>query len=147
MDKEHQLAWMAGFADGESCIHIGKCVTKRKTSMVYTNYQLTFHISQKTYESCARFKEFFKCGSLRIEFRKGKPYWYWRATGTDASESLKQLLPYLFTKKREAENAIAYQEFKGTRSLTKGKKGSGYSVEDKETMEKYHTASMSLNQS
>lgn len=145
--QESQLAWMAGFADGEGCIHISKCVSKRKSGSTNTTYQLIFHVSQKERASVARFAEFFGGGSLGVEYRKGNPYWYWRATGPFASETLKQLLPFMFTKKREAENAIAFQEFKKANVFTRGKKGSGYSSATKEAMGMFHTKSKSLNQS
>ncbi len=147
--KESQLIWMAGFADGEGCIHISKCVSKRKSGSTNTCYQLILHISQKERPSVARYAEYFGGGSLGVEYRKEKPYWYWRATGTFASEALKQLLPFLFTKKQEAENAIAFQEFKEGKAgaRTKGKRGSGYSAEVKSTMHVFHEKSKSLNQS
>lgn len=145
--KEHQLAWLAGFADGEGCIHIGKAINRRG-SQSWTHYQLTFHVSQKTRSSVARFRDFFGGGTLGVEYRKGKPYWYWRACSAFASEVLKQLLPFLFTKKEEAENAIAFQEFLESerKVMPRGKKGSGYPPQVKSKMEDFHTHSMALNQ-
>jgi hypothetical protein len=137
---------MAGFADGEGCIHIGKAVNKR-AGREYIHYQLTFHVSQKTQASVARFRDAFG-GTLGIEYRKGKPYWYWRASGTAASEALKQLLPFIFTKRVEAENAIAFQDYlESERKVrTKGKRGSGYSADVKSIFHDYHVRSKALNQ-
>lgn len=142
---EHQLAWMAGFVDGEGCIHISRCVNRRGGNE-WTSYQLILHVSQSTRPALARFAEAFG-GTPGIEYRKGKPYWYWRVSGSVASETLKQLLPYLLVKKAEAENAIAFQETleAARKVVTRGKKGSGYTVETKQQLHGFHTAAKALN--
>lgn len=129
--REQELAWLAGFADGEGSIFIGKAQRKKKSGdKIYIRYELTFVVVQAIQRPILRYKEMF--GGF-IKCRMPKPHerllpkWYWTTVGTNAYNALKELLPYLDVKREEALNGIAYQEFKDKERGVSGKgKGKGF---------------------
>ena len=109
--KKTDLAYLAGILDGEGCIHIGKWIGQEGQ---LPRYRLAVQISMvdKVPLLLARFAF---GGYLRLRKRKNdkwKPLWEWGVGSGSAVECLKDLMPYLHTKKAEAELAIKFQESK-----------------------------------
>lgn len=104
-----ELAWLAGFLDGEGCIGIYR--HKTNTSR---GYQLRVSVVNTDLASLLKFKIAFG-GPIWKADRKGslgkKVCWEWQVTGKAAELALQQLFPYLRTKGRQARIAL---RFRGT---------------------------------
>jgi len=106
--KKVDLAYMAGFFDGEGCISLCER-SKRKR-------QLRVHISiSNTNEWIIQWFKFNFGGSVTSERKQLKnpnwrDTWRWNITsGAHSVRFLKEILPYLRLKKPQAELAIAFQ--------------------------------------
>lgn len=110
MVTKEELAYWAGFIDGEGSICIIKSVSLPKR---YKNsrYQITLQASNTNREIMEKMLETFG-GSLLIRDRheKDKISYEWKASSLKAVWILKRLLPYFKVKKSQAELAIKFQE-------------------------------------
>lgn len=101
-----ELAYLAGFFDGEGCIHVNKM--KLRT---HTGYSLTLEITQRRDNNEILHYVRSKFGGnfhhKRATFTSN-PYDRWSIHGNQAINMLVQLLPYLRLKKLQAEVAISY---------------------------------------
>ena len=102
------LAYLAGILDGEGCVHIAK---ERGNNA--PRYKLAVQVSMvdKTPPALA-YSAFGGYLRLRDRNKKWKPLWEWQIKSGDAIACLKALLPYLRTKKTEAELAIKFWDEK-----------------------------------
>lgn len=99
-----QAAWVAGIVDGEGCIGIFKA---RKS------YRLTLAVSMTHKPTIERLKSLLKVGSIthnKSASSKWKDSWSLHISGEDAVAVIRRLLPYLFTKRAQADLAIEYGE-------------------------------------
>lgn len=111
--KETDLAWAAGFIDGEGCIYINKSMSKeipnrRKTTQ---RYQLALTAVQSDIRPINKLKDLFKAGSI-TEYDKGayKTQWVWKVSGLNAERVLRSIFPYLVVKKDQARVGLQHQE-------------------------------------
>jgi hypothetical protein len=97
--------YIAGFFDGEGCIRIHVI----KSSRARPQYQLEASISQKRREVLDLVSAQYG-GVVRKE-RQGK-YICYRLTlsGLASEKLLRDILPYMVVKKKEAETALEYRE-------------------------------------
>lgn len=116
-----ELAWLAGFLDGEGCIGI----YKHKTN-ISRGHQLRVSVTNTDLPSLLKFKHAFG-GGLWEQGRKGslgnKPCWEWQATGPVAEAALRQLMPYLVTKAPQAHVAIRFRQTFGNNRRPRGSRG------------------------
>lgn len=97
-----QLAYIAGFVDGEGCVQISK------------NGSLSLSIINTAHQTLTFIKRVLNCGSVAPRKQKvNKPQYVFRVYGTSAAEVLTALLPYLIEKRPQAELAL---EFFGRRA-------------------------------
>jgi len=107
MRKSHpsktDLAYLAGFFDGEGCITIDKL------------YNMRCEVGN-TNEWIIKFFQFYFSGSGYRARRKIETtvFWVWYVRGKDATKFLKMILPYLKLKRTEAELAIKFQAQKNS---------------------------------
>ena len=112
MATEIELAWAAGFFDGEGCIHCRIDHGKLKHQ-----FQLIISISNTSLRSLERFKGIVQHGPIYVRrtyignFGPYKPNWQWRSVSKQAHEVLVLLFPYLVTKRQEAELAISARKY------------------------------------
>lgn len=104
--NELDLAWAAGFFDGEGCILI------RKSSKNAHAIRIT--ISQVNPSPIKKFKDLFggHISYQRPKNQKWSSQWKWEQDSKSASETLKNLLPYLLVKQDVAALALEFQSFK-----------------------------------
>lgn len=118
MSEIHQVAetdkaWAAGFVDGEGCIAlIGRSqVLKGKT---YQCFVLSLHVANTDIRTLERLKTMFG-GTIYPTNHKNrpnnKPCWTWYCRSALAAAALDKLLPYLFSKKEQAELGIASRRY------------------------------------
>jgi len=115
--RKIDLAYLAGILDGEGCVHIAK--EKRKQSFVY---KLRVQVSMVDKVPPMLAHNTFG-GYLRLRDRnaKWKPLWEWQVKSNNAVTCLKVLLPYLRTKRVEAELALKFWSEKNHVAIRKTK--------------------------
>lgn len=96
-----EVAYAAGFIDGEGCIYIAK-----------ERYELRFSISQTNPIPLYRIQDLFggKIGNYKKRIGTNKPIYELKLTGRRAYNALKILRPYLIVKADESDLAIEYFE-------------------------------------
>jgi hypothetical protein len=106
-----QLAWAAGFVDGEGCIHIAKTnfpCGRRST------YRLRLTLAQNCIETLWHFQDVLPVhGGLHKINRlaaHNKQCYLLSYDGKQAREAIEALLPYLVRKRAEALAALAFYE-------------------------------------
>lgn len=104
MNDELLWAWAAGIVDGEGSISIFK--------IGKSSYSVVLHVGMSHKETIARIRTIFGDGQIREDKQpQGRKTMYvLRLYGKRAVEIVKRLLPYLFTKKRQAELVIEFDE-------------------------------------
>lgn len=100
MPTEAELAWAAGFFDGEGSIQI-----VRKIRKGYESYELFVRVSQLSDVPLRKFAEWFG-GDV---YFNDQPIWYWQLSSKKVGTALDQLLPYLVVKRSEANVALRFQ--------------------------------------
>lgn len=104
MSRETSLAWTAGILDGEGTITLVNNGDWRITPRVM--------LTMTDRPTVVRVYDILRLGCLgnpTPETLKHKAKHHWAAGGADAASICKILLPYLFTKKPQAELVILYQ--------------------------------------
>ena len=121
--KDTELAYMAGILDGEGCISITK-IRASNTNLHNLSYGLQVRVGMVDKSIPLLFYYAFG-GSFRQRKYSHKEYknqWLWGVSGKLAIRSLEMLLPYLRSKKNEAELAIKFWGIKRHRNVA-GEKG------------------------
>jgi hypothetical protein len=108
---ETDLAWAAGFIDGEGCVSIvqrwtGACSTKKS----YRYYQLNINVPQINKDPLLKLQKMFG-GQIQAIKPTGprRQSFVWTIHAALAGRMLSMLVPYLIVKKNEAELALQYQ--------------------------------------
>ncbi len=106
------LAWAAGFIDGEGCISISGSVHPGKVSPYH---QLRLGVVNTDKTAIEELKRIFSLGSISRKERKGhyKPIYRWNVADYNAAKVLTGILPYLRVKKAEARIALDFIVLRG----------------------------------
>jgi hypothetical protein len=117
-----QLAWAAGFIDGEACVHIAK---QRYVESRNPTFRLGVYITQNDRSTLEHLRE---CLGIDTPIHKVKAAPNHRRqcftlnyTGIAALKVLHMLLPYLVRKRAEAEAAFAFWTDGNMGQPTRGK--------------------------
>lgn len=94
------IAYAAGFFDGEGCVYIAK---------EKTWYKLHIQASQNVRDPLDFLQDLFGGTVTLHKQTKGGEIYSWRLSGSKASEALKKMLPYFFVKQHQAYVAINFQ--------------------------------------
>lgn len=115
MSKSHQLAWAAGFIDGDGHITIQNRKTKYKDKE-YSSTYLRVGACQSHPTPLEKLQDLFG-GSIRPKNSgpnphgyNRKPQWIWSLSTAQAAEALTQMLPYFVHKRDVALLALKFQE-------------------------------------
>lgn len=101
MDRQlEDLIWVAGFFDGEGHIDITTWKGSPYGYLVVSVTQGNAHINVL---------DFFSVWGGRV-FQANKFGWRWQAYANEASNFIKDILPYLKLKRKAAELAIEFQD-------------------------------------
>ncbi len=103
MDITHRLAWLAGLVDGEGCVYI-----TNSASGVYT---LVLSIQMTDFSAINEIKEIVGIGRISqcsLKTKGGRTMWKWTAFSKAAGEVITQILPYLVTKKEQAQVGLQF---------------------------------------
>lgn len=115
MSKSHQLAWAAGFIDGDGFITIQNRKTKYKDKE-YTGTYLRVGACQAHLTPLEKLQDLFG-GSIRPKNSGPNPHgynrkqqWIWTLSTQEARNALEQMLPYFVHKKEVALLGLKFQE-------------------------------------
>lgn len=113
MSVAHEVAWAAGFFDGEGYVTIQYGYTKAKNGKRYHRHTLRIGINHVAPEPLYEMQRLFG-GSIekqKIESVKGnrQPRHRWVLNCTNAAEALKRMMPYFKNKQQVAELGLELQ--------------------------------------
>jgi hypothetical protein len=118
------VAYMAGFFDGEGHISIAKRASGTGS--------LTVQVCNTNAEVLEGFRSVYG-GAVNDVTRNHKPTWKWTVCSSAASDFLRDVLPYLIVKREQAEIAIRFQDLlrpKGGAPLTDDEIAQRVSIRD-----------------
>lgn len=101
--KKTDIAWAAGMFDGEGCVRIRR---QLNSDLRNPHHSLVVDMTNTHRETVERFTSIMGVGTI-YEYKKKGSYSY-RATSQKALKVLTLLLPYLVTKREQAEVAIKF---------------------------------------
>lgn len=127
--KEVNKAYWAGLLDGEGSIVISKSGD---------NYHfIRIMIYQKDPMVLKQAQEEFGVGSLQTHLMGlGGPVWSWHTTTNKAEKVLREIIPYLRIKRKQAELALEYQEYKRATDIRGKRKNGVYMKMSQEVIDK-----------
>jgi hypothetical protein len=98
--KETDLAWAAGFIDGEGCVSL----IKRRNGSGYLYFQSNLNVPQIDKSPLLKLQSMFD-GNIRAIKPIGnrRPSYVWTVHASKCRNALQLMLPYLVVKKRETE--------------------------------------------
>ena len=119
MSKSHQLAWAAGFIDGDGFITI-QCRNTTIKGKSYRGHYVRLGCCQASEVPLKELQRIFG-GTIRIknsgpnrENYNRKTQYIWNLSTQEAANAIEQLLPYLVHKKEVALLALEFQSTMGT---------------------------------
>ena len=117
---ETELAWAAGFIDGEGCIHVRVSMPTETSRQRSPHYALALQVSNTNRQAIDRIHQMFGFGSVRSHHREN-PKWttayVWYCMSKNAGTVLRLIQPYVFAKKAELEVGLEFD------ALPSGRKG------------------------
>ena len=119
MSRSHQLAWAAGFIDGDGFITIQNR-NQEVNGKRYTGYYIRLGCCQATEVPLKELQRLFG-GTIRIknsgpnkENYNRKTQYIWCLSTQQACDVIQQIFPYLIHKKEVAKVALEFQTTMGT---------------------------------
>lgn len=111
MSRETELAWAAGFFDGEGCIQIS--VTRKNGIPIY--HGLSVRLANVDLPSVQRFCSIMSRGSINVRTRPfQKTIYTWALGGKSVIQILCLLMPYLRAKRPEARVVFKFSELRSS---------------------------------
>lgn len=100
-----KLAYIAGFIDGEGCIRI------KKSNQSGNSYYVTLQVTNTDKRPLMTIKDIFK-GKVFFQEKKplGKIIWQYYSATSEAVDTLRVLVGFLVSKKKQAELAIKFHD-------------------------------------
>ena len=117
MNRQTRVTWAAGFFDGEGCIGITRDVRPASTRWRggSVRHRLRLEVDQIDMAPLLILKELFG-GALRARGARAEscnPIYEWKAHEALAETALREMLPCLVVKQRQAELALEFRELVG----------------------------------
>lgn len=120
------LAWAAGLIDGEGNISIQKCSYRNAAGVKTPCYCLILRVKMTHRATIERLHSLFRRGTVshcRRRSARHRDSFNWQVGGADAHVVLAAILPFLFTKRGEANLAMEFRRLPigrhGSRPLSK----------------------------
>ena len=106
------LAWAAGFIDGEGCISIGRHKATTENGAKNPQHTLELQVGNTNLDVLNLLCSMFGGAICELDRRTGKRIWLWRCSTRQAEAAIRKLLPYLKVKRAEAELALDFATLK-----------------------------------
>jgi hypothetical protein len=97
------LAWVAGYVDGEGCVGV-------YTTGANRSLRLTVQVNSVDFRSIEKLHDLFggyinqSCNTM-----SGRTLHQWRLTNKSAEDMLMEIMPYLLVKREQAEVALVFR--------------------------------------
>ena len=107
-----ELAWAAGFIDGEGCIHIARWFPNGQHNILMSaRHELRLTVGQTSREPLEKLVSLFggHIISESIHSKMRRQAWKWQCSATTAIEGLEAMLPWLTVKSKQAKLALDFQ--------------------------------------
>ncbi len=111
-ENDLRLAWIAGFIDGEGSVMITRTTSRSKAwngpgrRLVVTAVQAKSHSSLAVLQML---RDLFGGSVHKVQRSLGDyQYWVWQITGVGAAKCLREILPYLRLKRRQAVDGLRF---------------------------------------
>lgn len=118
MSVAHEVAWAAGFFDGEGYVTIQHGYTLHKNGKRYYRHTLRIGINHVAIEPLLEMQRLFggKINKQNPNSVQGnrKPRHQWLLNCSNAAEALKRMMPYFRNKQQAAEIGLELQNTMGT---------------------------------
>lgn len=118
MSIAHEVAWAAGFFDGEGFVTIQQGYSKAPSGVKYFRHSLRIGINHVAIEPLLEMQRLFggRINKQKLNLVKGnrKPRHQWMLNCTEAAEALKRMMPYFKNKQSVAELGLELQNTMGT---------------------------------
>jgi hypothetical protein len=118
MSIAHEVAWAAGFFDGEGYVTIQHGYSKHPNGKRYYRHTLRIGINHVAIEPLLEMQRLFggKINKQSVKSIKGnrKPRHQWLLNCSNAAEALKRMMPYFRNKQSVAELGLELQSTMGT---------------------------------
>ncbi len=104
-------AWLAGIIDGEGGIYIE--TQHNKKDRATTQFTLRLEVTMTHRVTIERIHTMTNCGNFKSyqpKKQNRKPYFRWQASSREAAAILRLCLPFLVTKREQAEVALKFAE-------------------------------------
>lgn len=112
MSRAHDLAWCAGFFDGEGYVTIQRRTSKYKDKVYHSHY-LRIGINHVAPEPLLEMSRVFG-GKIKLDdyniVGNRKPRHIWMLSCTQAESALTQMMPYFKNKNKAAELGLELQQ-------------------------------------
>lgn len=96
------VAWAAGFLEGEGCFALEKGSRKH-------TFGIRVSACQRRRAPLEKLREVLG-GEITVRDKDGRPMYVWRLGGVRAADAIRPLIPYLYGKKEEAQAVVDYAE-------------------------------------
>lgn len=110
--NETDLAWAAGFLDGEGCFTLAKATTRRN-GKEWVGYRCGIGANQAIYSEPIKFLHESFGGTIFIRGQKtvtGKTVYQWRIGAKEARNILPSIIPYLRVKHDQAKYVLEFAQ-------------------------------------
>ena len=139
-EEKLQWAWFAGIMDGEGTIgiYLYKDKEGHRQDVLQVGIEMAHEPTIKQIDDIAR------VGSIQVRHRPPwKPMFGWHASNREAASVLRYCMPFLVTKKAQAELGIEFMELK--RLTRRGGQGATLALSDISRRERIQQAIQQLN--
>jgi len=122
MSRTHQVAWAAGFFDGEGYVTINKRFQQNKY-IIHCLFVGVNHVApEPLYLMAKLFGGIVVLDNHSLKQNKDgcsrKPRYRWKITSETAANALKQMMPYFHNKNKAAELGLALQNTVGNGTVS-----------------------------
>ena len=110
--SETDLAWAAGFIDGEGSIGLYPCARRDKYHHKY--FFLRLSVANTDIRCLRRLQRMFGGSINRTNHNnrpEQRPCWTWYCQSKKCADALERLLPFLLSKKEQAETALLSRKY------------------------------------
>lgn len=108
--SDREIAYLAGFFDGEGCVSILRFAEKRRAA-TYFAYRLQVRIGNTNLEVLEWIQSKFG-GTIYDQVRSvpgnRKPFWAWHTSGHKAKTFLEMIEPFVIVKRRQIQVALQF---------------------------------------
>lgn len=107
--KDTEAAWIAGLVDGEGCLFINRQRANSRSDLRTDGYRIYLKVSMGDRKTVARLR---KLAGVGVVYANAKSKWNdsfsWTVPPAELPALLEELLPYLVTKKKEAQLGLQF---------------------------------------